>query len=54
VILWRQVANLPDEREDWPKLGLSDDQKRQIYSIEAEYKTKIDQVENLPAPGQER
>ena len=26
-------------------MGLSDDQKRQIYSIEAEYKTKIDDLQ---------
>jgi hypothetical protein len=31
---------------NWSKLGLSDDQKRQIYSIEAEYKTKIDDLQS--------
>jgi hypothetical protein len=30
---------------NWSKLGLSDDQKRQIYSIEAEYKSKIDDLQ---------
>jgi hypothetical protein len=31
---------------NWSKLGLSDDQKRQIYSIEGEYKTKIDDLQS--------
>jgi len=30
---------------NWSKLGLSDDQKRQIYSIEADYKTRIDDLQ---------
>jgi hypothetical protein len=28
----------------WSKLGLSDDQKQKIYAIEADYKTKIDEL----------
>jgi Spy/CpxP family protein refolding chaperone len=29
----------------WSKLGLSDDQKKQVYSLQAEYRTKIDALQ---------
>ncbi len=31
---------------NWAKLGLSDDQKRQVYTIQAEYKSKIDDLQS--------
>jgi len=31
---------------NWPKLGLTDEQKRQIYSIQSEYKSKIDDLQS--------
>jgi hypothetical protein len=30
---------------NWGKLGLSDDQKKQVYSIEGEYRTKIEELQ---------
>jgi hypothetical protein len=30
---------------NWSKLGLSDEQKRQIYTIESDYKSKIDDLQ---------